>query len=99
MGRGVTLEVIMSIKQRRSGFLFLFSGYWLASVRGAMAAPPTFDGDWNVSLTCPATAEGRADGWNYWFTAVVKNGILHGEHGAPGEPGWATVGRAHRAER
>lgn len=59
----------------------------LGSGPAALAAPSAFDGTWDVALTCPPTAEGRADGWNYQFTATVTDGLLHGERGVRGEPG------------
>jgi hypothetical protein len=78
----------MSSRLRLAALAALFSGVFLCAARAAPAAPSSFDGAWAVDLTCPATAQGRADGWEYRFTATVKDGVLHGERGARGEPGW-----------
>jgi hypothetical protein len=59
-----------------------------AVARAATAAPSPFDGRWNVVLSCPATTDGRAMAYSYQFPAEVKDGVLHGERGTAGEPGW-----------
>jgi hypothetical protein len=53
----------------------------------AQASPP-FDGAWRVTLSCPASADGQALAYSYEFSAQVRDGVLHGERGAAGEPGW-----------
>jgi hypothetical protein len=54
----------------------------------ALAGTSSFDGGWRVALSCPASADGRAMAYAYEFAAQVKNGVLHGERGSAGEPGW-----------
>jgi hypothetical protein len=50
-----------------------------------------FDGNWDVTLTCPRTADGRALGYSYEFSARAKDGLLQGERGIPGKPGWLSL--------
>ncbi|WP_343671672.1 hypothetical protein [Paraburkholderia heleia] len=47
----------------------------------------TFDGDWNVTLTCPKGATGTS-GYRYQFPAEIQQNILHGEHGERDAGGW-----------
>jgi hypothetical protein len=54
----------------------------------ASAGTSLFDGGWRVALSCPASADGRAMAYAYEFSAQVKDGVLHGERGSAGEPGW-----------
>ena len=49
-----------------------------ADVRG-------FDGPWQTTLSCPGFRD--ALGYSFQFTSLVRNGVLHGAHGAQGEPG------------
>jgi class 3 adenylate cyclase len=53
------------------------------------AAAPThpFDGSWNVNVNCPPHEDGAA-GYAIDFVAIVSGGMLRGESGTPGEPGW-----------
>jgi hypothetical protein len=61
----------------------------LAVAGAAPAAQPSpFDGAWNAVLACPNSADGRALAFSFAFDAVVKDGLLHGERGVAGEPGW-----------
>lgn len=48
-----------------------------------------FDGNWNVTLVCPT--DKTAQGYTYHFAVGVKAGVLHGEHGTPGKPGWVAL--------
>jgi hypothetical protein len=59
----------------------------LAAVTAA-DQPSPFDGDWDVTLACPASADGRAMAYSFEFPAQAKNGEMVGERGTPGEPGW-----------
>lgn len=57
----------------------------------AEAAPSQlFDGNWDVSIHCPDHESG-ASGYVLDFTAKVRNGMLRGERGNPGEPGWISL--------
>jgi hypothetical protein len=45
-----------------------------------------FDGEWDTILSCPNVA--GAVGYSFEFTSLIKEGVLHGEKGVKGEPGW-----------
>jgi len=45
-----------------------------------------FDGTWDTTVSCSNTA--GALGCSYQFTSTVKDGVLHGEKGDKGKPGW-----------
>jgi len=45
-----------------------------------------FDGTWDTTVSCSNT-EG-ALGYSYQFSSTVKDGVLHGEKGDKGKPGW-----------
>jgi predicted RecA/RadA family phage recombinase len=47
-----------------------------------------FDGNWNVTLVCPTDK----------FPAQVKNGVLHGENGTTGNPGWVALDGSIQAD-
>ena len=61
----------------------------LAGTPAAHAAG-TFDGDWNVTLTCPKVA-GGVSGYRYQFPAEIQENVLHGEHGVRDAAGWLTL--------
>ncbi|PVX71618.1 hypothetical protein [Paraburkholderia unamae] len=63
-----------------------------ASLAGAPSAHAegTFDGGWNVTLTCPASAQG-ARGYTYRFPVEIQESVLHGEHGVRETGGWLTL--------
>jgi len=48
-----------------------------------------FDGEWSVQLVCESDKNAR--GYSYHFSAQVKDGILHGERGTAGAPGWFAI--------
>src|SRR5580658_6576694 len=48
-----------------------------------------FDGVWDTMISCPNS--NGALGFSYQFPSTVKDGVLHGEKGAKGEPGWLTI--------
>jgi hypothetical protein len=52
----------------------------------ADGGPKRFDGSWDTILSC-STAAG-ALGYSFEFLSTVKDGVLHGEKGSKGEPGW-----------
>ena len=60
------------------------------SAMGTAHAAGTFDGDWNVTLTCPKVA-GGASGYRYQFPAEIQENVLHGEHGVRNAAGWLTL--------
>ena len=45
-----------------------------------------FDGTWDTLLTCPNS--NGALGFTYHFDSIIKDGVLHGEKGDKGQPGW-----------
>jgi len=45
-----------------------------------------FDGIWTTTLSCSNTA--GALGYSFQFPSTVKDGVLHGEKGTEGKPGW-----------
>jgi hypothetical protein len=60
---------------------------------GAYSAAPDaspYDGKWGVVLHCPRAPDGALP-WTFYFTAEVTGGILHGEHGVAGRPGWLSL--------
>ncbi|MCP3709713.1 hypothetical protein M3I54_22480 [Paraburkholderia sp. CNPSo 3274] len=61
----------------------------LAGTPAAHAAG-TFDGDWNVTLTCPKAIDGTS-GYRYQFPAEIQQNVLHGEHGERDAGGWLTL--------
>jgi hypothetical protein len=68
--------------------LFLAVAAAAAFAQAAQADPSPFDGDWDVQLSCPPTQDGRAMAFSFEFAAKVKDGVLHGERGDAGQPGW-----------
>lgn len=52
----------------------------------AAAGAGGFDGDWKVSLFCPALASAGSYGFD--FPVQVRNSRLRGEHGPAGSAGW-----------
>ena len=45
-----------------------------------------FDGVWTTVVACAAA--GGAVPYSYEFSSTVKDGVLHGERGVKGAPGW-----------
>ena len=56
----------------------------------AAADSSRFDGKWGVILGCPKAADG-ARPFTFEFTAAVRQGNFHGEHGVAGRPGWLAL--------
>jgi hypothetical protein len=52
----------------------------------ARADDHPFDGAWNTVLSCENAA--GALGYSFKFISSVKDGVLHGEKGSKGKPGW-----------
>ena len=48
--------------------------------------PHPFDGGWNTILSCENAA--GALGYSFKFVSSVRDGVLHGEKGTKGKPGW-----------
>lgn len=58
---------------------------FLTAVLGA-ATGSRFDGIWDTVLSCENA--GSAMGYSFKFPSIVKDGVLHGEKGTKGKPGW-----------
>lgn len=58
------------------------------AVRAAQAVESAsrFDGEWDTILSCPNSS--GALGYSFEFPSVIKAGVLHGEKGSKGQPGW-----------
>jgi hypothetical protein len=52
----------------------------------ARADDHPFDGSWDTVLSCENAA--GALGYSFKFISSVKDGVLHGEKGTKGKPGW-----------
>jgi hypothetical protein len=51
--------------------------------------PATFDGRWNVTLTCPPHSDDDdAKGYVHRFPAEVKASEFRGTHATEDQPGW-----------
>jgi hypothetical protein len=48
-----------------------------------------FDGNWSATLDCPKYQ--FDDAYSQRFDVFVKDGVLHGEIGEKGKPGWRTI--------
>jgi hypothetical protein len=72
MGRTVTLAICIVLT-------FLSSAY-------AADDAARFDGTWDTTVSCTNTD--GALGYSFQFTSTVKDGVLHGEKGTAGKPGW-----------
>ncbi len=70
------------MKLRFPALLMLLS----LGVLRAAAADGRFDGTWDTILSCENAA--GAVGYSYKFPSIVKDGVLHGEKGTSGKPGW-----------
>jgi hypothetical protein len=51
--------------------------------------PARFDGVWTTVISCAAS--GGALPYSYEFASTVTNGVLHGERGVKGAPGWLVL--------
>lgn len=55
------------------------------------AATGRFDGVWNITVDCAKAADGALS-YTRGFRAEVKDGVLSGEQGIEGNPGWLRLG-------
>jgi hypothetical protein len=70
-----------------------------ALAQSAAESGARFDGDWLVTMSCPNNTErSAARGYKRQFPATVKDGVLHGETGAPDGPGWLRIDGAIGAD-
>ena len=75
------------LKQYPEGTFVALARQRLASVtqQSRALSPTRFDGIWNVTVHCPAHA--GASGYTLRFPAQVKDAVLAGQFGTPGQPG------------
>lgn len=68
--------------------ILLNIGVTLAFASAAMAVGDTarFDGTWDTTLSCSNST--GALGYSFQFPSTVKDGVLHGQKGDEGKPGW-----------
>jgi len=62
----------------------------------AASAKSPFDGTWDTILSCENAA--GALGYSYKFSSVVKDGLLHGQRGSKGKPGFFQIDGAIAAD-
>ena len=68
--------------------------FFVENTRIASAAETTFDGTWSVTLTTPENKDPTgvvARGYVFHFPAQVQNGVLRGERGTRGAPGYFEI--------
>jgi hypothetical protein len=78
---------------------FVFVAFFSSALSGSALAQPSasgrttgFDGDWQVTMTCPNNTEkSAARGYKRQFPAQVKNGVLRGEIGVADSAGWLRI--------
>jgi hypothetical protein len=61
----------------------------LTLVAGSAIAAGKYDGNWLTKMSCEAHGETPAYSWQ--FPSTIENGNYHGQHSAPGEPGYLLV--------
>jgi hypothetical protein len=68
--------------------ILLSIGVTLAFASAAMGVDDTarFDGTWDTTLSCSNST--GALGYSFQFPSTVKDGVLHGQKGDEGKPGW-----------
>lgn len=72
-------------------FIAAASPVALATARAADTEVSSFDGQWDVTLTCPPHHQDDDDdakGYVHHFPAEVKGSALRGTHGTEGQPSW-----------
>ena len=78
---------------------FAFVAFFAIALSATTVAQPSagassnaFDGDWQVTMTCPDNTEkSAARGYKRQFPAQVKNGVLQGEIGVAESAGWLRI--------
>ena len=62
----------------------------LTLIAGSAIAAGKYDGNWLTKMSCEAHGETPAYSWQ--FPSTIVDGSYHGQHSAPGEPGYLLVG-------
>jgi len=78
---------------RATTFVGLMTAALLCAAPAPIAAAADasrFDGTWDVNLVCEPHTVGVKP-YAYHFSAEVKGGVLHGEHGTEGVPSWLVI--------
>ena len=78
---------------------FAFVAFFATALSALAVAQPSgsasttsFDGNWQVTMTCPDNTEkSAARGYKRQFPAQVKNGVLRGEIGVAESAGWLRI--------
>ena len=78
---------------------FAFVAFFSSALSASAIAQPSsispasgFDGDWQVTMTCPNNTEkSAARGYKRQFPAQVKDGVLRGEIGVAETAGWLRI--------
>lgn len=84
--RGETIMQIRgAIMGRPIGLSICLALMFLNAAQGADDAT-RFDGTWDTTVSCSNAA--GALGYSFQFSSTVKDGVLHGERGDAGKPGW-----------
>ena len=61
----------------------------LAALPAIVLPGPSFDGNWQSTMTCPA--KGNTEGYTSQFPSVIQANNFHGEHGTAGQPGYLLI--------
>lgn len=56
---------------------------------GTSIAGNRYDGNWTTHMACEAHGETPAYKWQ--FPSTIKDGVLHGQHGEKGGPGYLVI--------
>jgi len=62
----------------------------------AKEEPQRYDGEWDTIVSCPNF--GTALGYSFEFVTLIRQGVLHGDKGTKGEPGWLQLDGAIPAD-
>jgi hypothetical protein len=74
---------------KRSGYLWILLALVSATGFQGLDKRP-FDGTWDTVLSC--SNRPGVLGFSYRFPSIVRDSVLHAEHGPKGQPGWLQIG-------
>ncbi len=92
--QGRVLGITSSGMDDAQNLNFAVPASWIAELpqrqalhaKTSVVAPPRFDGDWKVVVSCPALPTG-VSGYRFEFPARIQDGYFSGRHGQEGAPG------------